>query len=294
MGSTEEDIKLKVVYPLLRQLGFGDDELEFEESFLLRLGLFTYKVETKKQVETARSRLDILAKRDGRNLFIIEVKTDSKALTDDDRDQAVSYARLVHPMAPVAIVTNGKETKIYYTVDKNEIHPNKIDILGLTLEDDMLDHYEEAFQFFMGYSPENVQAFCQAQIHAGMKTLLGSKEEAFRKFKEKTQGQTCLLHLSFYSGLSYNNFQKKYTEFLLGNCDEYCEQLLQCLSSLSRLFDNHIECTSQAYRFAICLWLIKTSSRFVNNKKFNQRNIQKQVKTKTDRHVVFSPTPMRS
>lgn len=182
MGSSEEEIKLKVVYPLLRQIGFEDDELEFERSFPLRLGLYTYKVDTMKQVASAHPRLDILVKRDGKNLFVIEVKTDAKTLTDDDRDQAVSYARLVHPMAPVAIVTNGLQSKVYEIVDKNEIKAEKALILKQTIQADMNDRYEEAFRFFMGYSPENVQAFCQAQVREGMKTLWGSKEEPFKKF----------------------------------------------------------------------------------------------------------------
>jgi len=54
-----------------------------------------------------------------------------------------------------------------------------------------------------------------------------------------------------------------------------CEQLLQWLSSLFRLFNNHIAFASRAYRFAVCLWLRETSEIFVNNKKVNLRNIQK-------------------
>ncbi len=42
--------------------------------------------------------------------------------------------------------------------------------------------YSEAVEYFIGYSQENVQLFCEAQVKEGMRTLLGSKEKRDRKF----------------------------------------------------------------------------------------------------------------
>src|SRR3990167_10067621 len=44
------------------------------------------------------------------------------------------------------------------------------------------DLYKEAFDYFIGYSQDNVAAFCNSQIIEGMKTLLGSKEKPDRRF----------------------------------------------------------------------------------------------------------------
>jgi hypothetical protein len=81
-------------------LGFESHELSFENSFPIRLGRFTARVDTQKQITTASPRLDILVKHNGTNLFVIEVKNDSINLGDDDKEHAINYARIVHPMAP--------------------------------------------------------------------------------------------------------------------------------------------------------------------------------------------------
>ncbi len=158
--STEEDIKLKVIMPFLNSLGFNRDELEFEKSFSIRVGRHTSIVGDRFQ--TKRARLDILIKRDSNNLFIIEAKTDESPLTEEDRDQAISYARLVDPMVPIAVVTNGKETKLFRTGDKKEIKKDKNNILNYQLGDDLENIYEEAFEYFIGYSFDNLNIFCSA------------------------------------------------------------------------------------------------------------------------------------
>ena len=179
---TEEDIKQKVIMPFLKSLGFAENELEFEKSFSLTFGRYAVRIDSEKQIEKAYPRLDILVKRDGKNLFVIEAKTDNKELADDDKEQAISYARLVHPMAPLAIVTNGKDHRIYKVSDKTEIEKDKAQIIGYCIGEDLEKIYEEAFEYFIGYSFENVKIFCDAQIKEGMKTLLGSQEKRDRKF----------------------------------------------------------------------------------------------------------------
>lgn len=182
--STEEDIKLKVIMPFLNSLGFDENELEFEKSFSIRVGRHTSIVNDR--IQTKRARLDILIKRDGNNLFVIEAKTDGRPLTEEDRDQAISYARLVDPMAPIVVVTNGKETKLYRTGDKKEIDKeidkDKTNILNYQLGNDIENIYEEAFEYFIGYSFDNLNIFCSAQIKDKMVTLLGSREKPGRKF----------------------------------------------------------------------------------------------------------------
>lgn len=169
--------------PFLRSLGFEENELEFEKSFSLRMGRHSVRMGTEKETGVARARLDILVKRDGKNLFVIEAKTDSKELTDDDKEQVISYARLVHPIAQLALVTNCKDFKIYNPLDKTEIlERNKTKLLRYRIGEDIQYIYEEAFEYFLGYSFENVKRFCDAQIKEGMKTLLGSQEKPDRKF----------------------------------------------------------------------------------------------------------------
>jgi len=183
MKNTEEDIKNKVIIPYLISLGFNINELKFEKSFYIRLGKHSVEVCSNKQIETARPRLDILVTKDGNNLFIIEVKTDSNDLTDEDKKQAISYSRLINPMAPLAVVTNGKNWKIYDTITQCEIDKDKTDIRGYNLNLQDLGHiYDEALEHFIGYSQENVTLFCKEQVEEGMRTLKGSMENPNKKF----------------------------------------------------------------------------------------------------------------
>ena len=150
-------------------------------SFPIRLGRFTARVDTQKQITAASPRLDILVKHNGTNLFVIEVKNDSVDLGDDDKEQAINYARIVHPMAPFAIVTNAKDTKIYETKTKDEIS-RTFRFKGYEIGTDLEDLYDQAFQFFIGYSSENVKLFCKSQFIEAAKTIIGSASERHKKF----------------------------------------------------------------------------------------------------------------
>jgi len=180
--NTEEDIKVKVIIPFLESLGFEISELELEKSFQIKLGTYAIRVDTEKQIHRASSRLDILVKKNGNPLFVIEAKTDSHSITDDDKEQAICYARLVHPIAPLAIVTNGKDSRAYNTITKEQIDNKSINGYQADLSGDMEKAYEEAFEYFISYSEENVRTFCKTQLAEHMKTLLGSKEKLDRKF----------------------------------------------------------------------------------------------------------------
>ena len=105
----EEEIKIKYVLPWLAQTGVDLRELQFERSFSVRIGRKNIPVSGSTVKDKSGARLDILVRRGDKNLLILETKAAHLSLTDDDRDQAISYARLVHPIAPYAVVTNGGE-----------------------------------------------------------------------------------------------------------------------------------------------------------------------------------------
>lgn len=71
---------------------------------------------TKRYKACARS--DVLIKYKGTNLAILELKAPGTILTDDDVIQGTSYARLLDPMPPLTIVSNGEDTRFYNTYDR--------------------------------------------------------------------------------------------------------------------------------------------------------------------------------
>jgi hypothetical protein len=94
----EEEIRGKLLLPFLEDLGFNLSEISLEKSFSIRLG---------KTKHIINGRSDILCKRNGKNLFIIELKSDSISITQNDIDQGISYARaLLDDIAPFTIITN--------------------------------------------------------------------------------------------------------------------------------------------------------------------------------------------
>lgn len=117
----EEDLKNKIILPYIKSLGIGADEIKFEKSFDVVLGKSSYKKKKNELVENAGGRSDILCKKGDMNLFIVEVKSDEVEIDNNDVDQGISYARLVHPIAPFVLVTNGKETRVVDTITKEEL-----------------------------------------------------------------------------------------------------------------------------------------------------------------------------
>lgn len=179
---TEEEIKVKYVLPWLEQAGIGLDEIRLELSFYLKIGRQSIIVgQTKvRKRDSVGARLDILVQRNGRNLLIVETKADGLELTNDDRDQAISYARLVHPIAPYAVVTNGSDYRLYDAVTKDQIDPKEIKINGFeaTLPDeDIL----EAQSLFLALSPNNLLTFCRSQVAGELRIVKGTLTEG-RKY----------------------------------------------------------------------------------------------------------------
>lgn len=171
----EEEVKVKLVLPWLREAGFDLDDLQLERTFSIRIG--RNAVEIGRQ-PTASGRLDILVRAGDRNLFVIETKAENLALDEDDRDQAISYARLVHPIAPYAVVTNGRAWHLYDTITKQETPPSSIRVgafqasLPLPPED-----VAEAQQYFLRLNPANLVAFCKAQAESMLREVKGTAAE---------------------------------------------------------------------------------------------------------------------
>jgi hypothetical protein len=179
----EEEVKAKIVLPFLARLGLQASEITFEKSFSLRIGTNTIQVNGCDPARgIVRGRLDILIRRHNTNLLILELKETGHALSLDDRDQAISYARLVHPIAPYAVLTNGSEWKIFDTISKNLLSPEDFNIkdsyqLALPGAD-----LAAASSLFLGYSVENLLLFCQAQVTEHLKPMIGSPQDLTKKY----------------------------------------------------------------------------------------------------------------
>ncbi|WP_299221228.1 type I restriction enzyme HsdR N-terminal domain-containing protein [uncultured Aquimarina sp.] len=196
---TEEEIRGNLLLPFLNDLGFDSSEISLEKSFSIRLG---------KSKHIVRGRSDILCKRNGRNLFVIELKNDAISITQEDIDQGISYARLLESnIAPFTIITNGKITKVFDSISKEELTGKKINQSsywqnGCTLSTDIdLRLRYEALKKFVSFSTENLNQFCKNQVYDRMGTILGDINSPYSKFVKN-------LHIQ------RKNLLKKFNDFI--------------------------------------------------------------------------------
>jgi hypothetical protein len=179
---TEEDIKNKLILPYLKSIGFDISELSFEKSFTIRAGRNLYRVESDKPIDAARARLDILVTRGGQNLFVVEVKGSDSSLTQEDILQATTYARLVQPIAPFCIITNGQQTVVVDSLTTLEVLPeflNETQRYQVSISEDL---YYEAQKQFLGYSKQNLSVFCECQVTTFMQQLKGGPNDPTKKY----------------------------------------------------------------------------------------------------------------
>lgn len=187
MINNEEDVKNKIVLPYLNSLGISLDEVQYEKNFSFKLGKNTYKV-GKRNSKKAIGFSDILYRMGDKNLFVIEVKDEDVEILNDDIEQAISYARLVHPIAPFAVVTNGKDTKILDVITKEDLTNTPLTNSrywknGLTLStEEELEQRYLALKFFINYSKENLEAFTRSQVDERISALRGDKDNLTKKY----------------------------------------------------------------------------------------------------------------
>lgn len=192
----EEEIRGKLLLPFLNDLGFDLSEISLEKSFTIRLG---------KAQHVIRGRSDILCRKNGKNLFIIELKSDAVAILQKDIDQGISYARsLVDDIAPFVIITNGKTTKIFDTISKADLTGGIISELSefwkndyrLSTDEELRVRYE-ALKNFVSFSDENLKIFCQSQVQDRMGPIIGHLDAPTSKFVKDLYVQRIDLKSSF-------------------------------------------------------------------------------------------------
>lgn len=233
----EEEIRGNLLLPYLKNLGFDASEISLERSFTIRLG---------KLRQTIKGRADILCKRHGKNLFVIELKNEKHSISQDDIDQGISYSRALEEIAPFTIITNGKTTRIFDTITKQDLTGKRIGDVseywknGCTLatEVDLRIRYE-ALKKFVSFSDENLQIFCKNQVQDRMGPIIGNLDSPSAKFVKELFAPR-------------NDLRSVFEEFIdseasafalvgsagVGKTNAMCSLALQCLDDTFVFFYN--------------------------------------------------------
>lgn len=111
--SSEDDIKFHFLLPYLEERGYKKDCVQFN------VGI---------EVQEGRKRTTIFAdvvvyatSKHKAPLVLCETKAPDEILDRKVRDQAISYARLLPRIVPLALTTNGAHVQVFQTLNKNRL-----------------------------------------------------------------------------------------------------------------------------------------------------------------------------
>ncbi len=182
MYLSEDDIRTKVVYEWLKDCGFSSEDILVEYSLELHFG---------KTTKTFHPRTDVLIKSSisGKNLIIVEVKSEDHKLDNVDILQAISYAcSLKDGIAPFTILTNGKESRLFDSVTRKEINNSSIPknheyvLNGFFPTSEGIEAKREAAEYLISLSYENLKTFCISQIEDRISILKNNNIFSGKKY----------------------------------------------------------------------------------------------------------------
>ncbi len=138
--SNEEEIKVHLVIPWLESLGYKKETMEFEKTI---------------EVQEGRKKKNIFAdiviysnKKRETPLIVVDTKSPKGILSKNDKEQVISYARLLPKIAPLAVLTNGYNIQVFKTLDKSRIKtlPKRKDLLNDFVSTVLSANIEEALR----------------------------------------------------------------------------------------------------------------------------------------------------
>ncbi|NJM87337.1 MAG: N-6 DNA methylase [Hydrococcus sp. RU_2_2] len=106
--NSEDDCAENVVIPLLLRLGYDRNQIGRKVSITGTSG------------HRFRKQADIVIYIRERPSLVVETKRIQNRLKEEDVNQALSYAQLLDPPSPIAILTNGRDWEVYY-LDRDDI-----------------------------------------------------------------------------------------------------------------------------------------------------------------------------
>lgn len=112
---TESDLEARIRKTISQAFPWLEPEsISHQTKFSFTFGRTQLDVDGGK-VSRHEARTDILLSHKGQPFVVLELKRPGHALTQDDTEQGLSYARMIHPRPPLVVVTNGVETQSFET-----------------------------------------------------------------------------------------------------------------------------------------------------------------------------------
>lgn len=135
----------------------GPAAIKHQTKFSVRLGRKSIEIASRPN----EARADIILYSGRRPLAVLELKRQGGVLTDGDVEQGLCYAKLVNPVAPLTVVSNGVDTQVFNTLTGQPWAPESPDAQTL----------DNLFK--------NISHFAAAQVNEAVSALLGSDSRSW-------------------------------------------------------------------------------------------------------------------
>jgi hypothetical protein len=114
---TEAELEARANHALQQAIAWLDRKnIRHQLTFSFKLGHEAVPINGRTS-SSRLGRVDMLIEREDERIAIVELKRPGDPLTQDDVEQGLSYARVLHPRPPLVIVSNGRDTRTYATHD---------------------------------------------------------------------------------------------------------------------------------------------------------------------------------
>jgi type I restriction enzyme M protein len=110
---SEEDVKIHFLLPFLEERGYKRDCVRFDVGIEVQEG--------RKRTTIFADAVVYASPKSKAPLVLCETKAPGEILDRKVRDQAISYARLLPRIVPLALTTNGAQVQVFQTLNKNRI-----------------------------------------------------------------------------------------------------------------------------------------------------------------------------
>ena len=130
MGKNEAELEARISSILLNIFPtFQEAKVQHQKSYSFKFGRHDVSVDLKKPSKYSnRAILDILLSVDDINVILLELKKEDLMLTDEDVNQGISYSRLLHPIPPITLISNGRDNIFYNSYTKERLSIDTLDL----------------------------------------------------------------------------------------------------------------------------------------------------------------------
>lgn len=240
---------LSITFPTFREFN-----IQHQKYFSIRLGHHEVTVDHEAPPSwPVKAKFDILLKSGEQNIILLELKKEGLPLTHEDRDQGISYARLIHPMPPLVLISNGHDNVFYNTYTREQVAKDNVDMdivqqMTNNSFEIAMNEFKDAVNTLLNRQPEIFSKIINKLSEKNFSIMKGSVDDVLKPICD-----TFLLPRQGVSKI-YNTFQEgNHLIALIGPAfsgkTNILYQFYQTYTNTAQHYVLYIDCQSIQYSF---------------------------------------------